>query len=256
MIWRGAALCTALAAPAGADVILSATYTAPTTRYAHGVLGDAVEWGTLEVEVGKHAGTSSGLFSGKLSLTWRFTLPEELVFEDTEPRLWDVTGDGNPEVVVVQSHRDFGARLLVLGVPDGASGQDAAPIVFGETPFIGRASRWLAAVGAAGLDGDGKIEVAYIDRPHLAKTLRVWRFENGLSPVTDLAGLTNHRIGEADIGGGIRDCGGSPEIITANGNWSRVIATTLSNGALKTRDIGAHVDRGSFATALACEPLP
>ena len=71
-----------------------------------------------------------------------------------------------------------------------------------------------------------------------------------------MPGLTNHRIGEADIGGGIRDCGQGPEIITASADWSRVMATTLSNGVLKTRDVGRHVDRSSFATALACQPLP
>ena len=168
MSWRVVASCTVLAGAAGADTILSATFTDPTTRYAHGVLGDAIEWGTLEVEVGNQTGATSGLFSGKRSVTWRFTLPQELVFEDTEPRLWDVTGDGDPEIVDVQSHRDFGARLVILGVPDGASGADAAPVQIGETPFIGQTNRWLAPVGAADLDGDGKIEVGYIDRPHLA----------------------------------------------------------------------------------------
>ena len=37
----------------------------------------------------------------------------------------------------------------------------------------------LAPLGAADLDGDGKIELAYIDRPHLAKILRIWRFDDG-----------------------------------------------------------------------------
>ncbi len=109
----------------------------------------------------------------------------------------------------------------------------------------------------ADLDGDGLIEIAYIDRPHLAKTLRVWRFMDGASgPVAELSGLTNHRIGERDIGGGIRDCGNGPEMITANADWTQVMATTLTDGQLTTRAIGAHVDRGSFATALACETLP
>lgn len=251
MIGKVAALCCVLAAPLAADTVLSATYTDPTTRYAHGILGDAIEWGTLQIEVGAQSGNASSLFSGRRSITWEFKLPDELVFEDTEPRLWDVTGDGAPEVVVVQSHRDYGARLLVLGVPEGAN----KPVLIGETPFIGRTNRWLAPIGAADLDGDGTIEIGYIDRPHLAKTLRVWRFNEGLIEVTGIAGLTNHRIGEADIGGGIRNCGLGPEMITANADWSRVMATTLQNGRLQSRDIGAHVDRGSFATALTCEPL-
>ena len=85
----------------------------------------------------------------------------------------------------------------------------------------------------------------------------MWQFVDGaLEPVADLPGLTNHRIGESDIGGGIRDCGQGPEMITASADWSKVMATTLTNGQLVSRAIGTHVDRSSFATALACETLP
>lgn len=122
-----------------------------------------------------------------------------------------------------------------------------------ETPPIGRRHRWLAVVGAADLDGDGAVEIAYIDRPHLARTLRVWRYREGrLEQVAELDGLTNHRIGERDIAGGIRHCGGAPEMIVADANWERLIAVTLTGGALNRRDIGPHLGRQSFANALAC----
>jgi len=59
-------------------------------------------------------------------------------------------------------------------------------------------------VGAADLDGDGFVEVAFIDRPHLAKVLRVWRYVDGdFAEVAVMDGVTNHRIGEPDIAGGI-----------------------------------------------------
>ncbi|PUB13653.1 FG-GAP repeat domain-containing protein [Yoonia sediminilitoris] len=233
MIFRIAAICCLLAAPVAADTITSATYTTPTARYAHGILGDAIEWGGIDI-IGVQG-------------RWSITLPDALVFEDTAPRLWDVTGDGAPELVLIQSHRDLGARLLVLGMVDGQ------PAALAATPFIGRTNRWLAPIGAADLDGDGAIEVAYIDRPHLAKTLRVWRFIDGaLQPVADLSGLTNHRIGESDIAGGIRDCGQGPQMITANADWSRIMATRLVDGALTTRPIGPHEGRASFAAALSC----
>jgi hypothetical protein len=47
-------------------------------------------------------------------------LPETEVFEDLAPRLADLDGDGKAEIIVVQSHRDLGARLAVYGLtPDG-----------------------------------------------------------------------------------------------------------------------------------------
>jgi hypothetical protein len=222
-----------MATSACAETILSAEYAAPTDRYAHGILGDAIEWGALQMTTDAGARV--------------VTLPTSRVFEDVAPRLVDLDGDGSPEVVVVETLASEGAQLAIYD----ETGKIAA------TPHIGRTNRWLAPIGAADLDGDGLIEIAYIDRPHLAKTLRVWRFSDGaLEPVADLAGLTNHRIGESDIGGGIRDCGAGPEMITASADWTKVIATVLVNGVLTAREIGTHVDRASFATALACEPLP
>jgi hypothetical protein len=232
LIARTIAVVALTATTACAETILSAEYAAPTDRSAQGILGDAIEWGELQLA------TDAG--------THRFTLPQDRVFEDVAPRLADVDGDGTPEVVVVETRVSEGAQLAIYD----HTGKIAA------TPHIGRTNRWLAPIGVADLDGDGVIEVAYIDRPHLAKTLRVWRFAGGaLVPVADLPGLTNHRIGEADIGGGIRDCGQGPQMITANADWSRVMATTLRDGQLTSRDIGVHVDRRSFATALACDPL-
>lgn len=233
MITRTLAAVALTATTACAETILSAEYSAPTERYAHGILGDAIEWGALEITA------DTG--------TRRFTLPQDRVFEDTAPRLVDLDGDGSPEVIVVETRASEGAQLAVYD----ATGKIAA------TPHIGRTNRWLAPIGAADLDGDGKVEIAYIDRPHLAKTLRVWRYENGaLTHVADFGGLTNHRIGEADIGGGIRDCGDGPEMITANADWTRVMATTFAAEKLSTRELGNHVDRGSFATAFACTELP
>jgi len=220
----------ALAAPAAAQQIVGAAYEAPSTRYPHGVLGDTEEWGTLAL----------ALSDGRLR---RIVLPETRVFEDTGPRLVDLDGDGAPEVIAVESHRDLGARLVI----HGPEGEIAA------SPHIGTRFRWLAPLGAADLDGDGRIEIAWIDRPHLARILRVWRFESGtLAPVAELPGLTNHRIGERDIAGGIRDCGTGPEIVVASADWTRLRAVSLTGTTLRARDIGAHDNRESFARALAC----
>jgi hypothetical protein len=211
--------------------IVSARYTEPTTRYAHGILGDKIEHGALELHL-------EGLRAHTI-----IRLPEERVFEDTEPRVVDVDGDGRAEVVVVETHRDQGARLAIYN----ARGLVAA------TPYIGQRNRWLAPVAAADLDGDGAVELAYIDRPHLAKTLLVWRFGAGrLTQVASLDGFTNHRIGERDIAGGLRDCGTGPEMVVASADWQRLVGIRFTGTSLVAHDIGPHRDRRSFSAALAC----
>lgn len=228
-------LCALLAPVAGfaADGgIISARYVEPTTRYAHGVLGDAIEHGAIELEL--EGGAARRIIR----------LPAERVFEDTEPRVVDANGDGRAEVIVVESHQNQGARLAIYN----ATGLVAA------TPYIGTRNRWLAPIAVADMDGDGAVELAYIDRPHLAKTLRIWRFEEGaLTEVAALKGLTNHRIGERDIGGGLRDCGAGPEMIVASADWRHLMAVTFDGTSLTAREIGAHKNRASFAAALACK---
>ena len=176
--------------------------------------------------------------------TVTITLPQSDVFEDTAPRLLDLDGDGSPEVVVVQSNARLGAKLAIYD----ETGLVAA------TPNIGRSNRWLAPLGAADLDGDGLIELAYIDRPHLAKTLMIWRFEGGeLRFVSELAGYTNHRIGERDIAGGIRACNGVPEMIVARADWSEIAAITFDGKGFVAKKIGQGTSRPVFATAMTCD---
>jgi hypothetical protein len=235
---RALALAIALAAPATAtgQGIAEARYAEPTDRYAHAVLGDAIEHGALVVRL-----TDGSRQTARLDAA--------LVFEDTAPRLHDLDGDGDWEVVAVESHQSGGARLAVWGLADGRLTRLAA------TPHIGTRYRWLAPLGAADLDGDGAMEIAYIDRPHLARVLRVWRYDaprRALSEVAAAEGHTNHRIGERTIAGGIRDCGAGPEVVTASGDWTRLLATRLEGGRLVSRDIGAHAGRDSFTAALAC----
>lgn len=223
-----AACLVALSGAANADVT-AARYTEPTTRYAHGILGDAIEFGALVMTV------------DGAEVTLR--LPETHVFEDVAPRLIDIDLDGTHEVMVVETKITEGARISIY---NGAGELVAA------TPHIGRSNRWYSPVGAADLDGDGLVEVAFIDRPHLAKTLRVWRYDNGdFTEVAATADMTNHRIGEADIAGGIRDCGDGPEMIVATGNWTRLLAVRF-DGELTATDIGPHTGRDSFAAAMGC----
>ncbi|MEM7720360.1 MAG: VCBS repeat-containing protein [Pseudomonadota bacterium] len=222
-----------LCGPGWAQDIVRAEYDDPTTRYAHGVLGDAIEHGTLVME------TSEGR-------RFRVTLPERRVFEDTAPRLFDVDGDGDREVIVVEADAQFGARLSVY---------DADGLV-ASNEFIGQRNRWLApaGVGAADLDGDGRIELVFVDRPHLAKTLRIYEFRRGaLQLEASFQGVTNHRIGERDIAGGIRSCAGGAEVIVADADWSVVLAVGWNGQSFEAKRLGPHRGRASFQEAMSCK---
>lgn len=218
-----------LAKPAAAEIV-SARYADPTARYAHAVLGDAVEWGALDLRLAGGARR-------------RIVLPDSRVFEDIVPRLADLDGDGAPEVIAVESDLDRGARLSVYG----ATGLIAA------TPFIGTRHRWLAPVAAADLDSDGSVEIAYVDRPHRDRILRIWRFEDGrLTQIATARGLSNHRIGEDFISGGLRDCGAGPELVLAGADWSRIVLARLAEGSIATRPTSLPATPDGFRAALAC----
>ena len=228
---RGAIVALSLWGPgqgALAQTITAAAYAEPTDRYDHAVLGDALEWGALRLT----------LSDGSERL---YRLPEALVFEDIAPRLADVDGDGAPEVIVVETALATGARLAVWG----AEGRRAA------TPHIGQTHRWLAPVGAADFDGDGKIEIAVVDRPHLARILTLWRYEAGsLRLAATASGFTNHRIGWDYIAGGVRQCAGASEMIVADPDWRRILAVRFDGAQVTAKDLGRYSAEAMRAATL------
>ena len=210
------------------DWIARACYTDPleTGLYGHDVLGGTPEWTAVEVTLGPKGRATLG---GDRYIR---RAPSRHIFEDIAPRVVQLDASGPPELILIYTDFDRGAALMVDNLETGR---------LSVTPHIGQRNRWLAPLGAADLDGDGVVELAYIDRPHLAKTLVVWRYgANGeLTRVDSLPGLTNHRIGQDFITGGIFDCGQGPEVVTADANWQNLMATRLREGRLSTRRIGA-----------------
>ncbi len=166
----------------GALAIAEAWLVAPTTRYGHAVLGDAVE----------AAGLLVVLRDGR-RLDYR--LPDESVFEDLEPRVADLDGDGREEVITVRSSQGLGAALAVFHVEEGALRPKA------ETPAIGLSYRWLNPVGVGDFDGDGRPEVAYVETPHIGGIMRVWQLRGEqLVELGHRPGLSNHVIGSRALG--------------------------------------------------------
>lgn len=230
--------CAALVSCAQATTIAAADYGESTTRYPHLVLGRDHNWASLDIVL------SDG--------TTRRVRLDEAVFEDTAPRLVDITGDGAPEVLVVESRPGDGARLAVYGLRDGAVELLVA------TPPVGRGNRWYAPVGAADLDGDGAVEIAFVDRPHLAKTLRIWRYgrdgegRHRLSEVATVPNLTNHRIGDPVIWGGIRDCAAGPEMVLADADFSSIAIVRFAGDSVRVGRTALPPTAGNFDRVMGC----
>ena len=157
--------------------IRAAWLTSPTRRYRHGVLGDSIEAGGLNVR-------------NKTQDISKFVLDQRSVFEDLRIRLADLDKDGDDEIIVVRSYLKRGAALSVLEFGQGGI------TVGAETTPIGRPNRWLNPAGIADFDGDGTLEVAIVVTPHIGGRLEFWQYENRkLRRDMALKGFSNHIIG-------------------------------------------------------------
>ncbi len=215
--------------------IQTAWYDNATTRYTHGVLGDAIEPSKLVV-TDQHGCARS------------LELDQSHVFEDLAPRLAEIDTAAGAEVVTIRSHRDYGAQIAIYQLTNNEV------TLLTTTPYIGTSNRWLAPVGIADFNNDGDMDIAFVDRPHLAKMLRVWSYTDGkLNQIASKAGYSNHRIGEAFISGGIKTCQGITTMITADTNWERILETTLEGGKLASVSIGEFIDTSSLQDALDCK---
>ncbi len=163
----------------GSD-ISSAWYSKPTTRYGHGILGDAIEAGSLVVK------TSNGK-------ELEFILPDNQVFEDITPRLSDLGITGKMKVITILSEINLGASIAIFGIVNNKLS------LMAQTPYIGLSSRWRNIAGIGDFDGDGRMQIAEVVTPHIGGTLKFWTWDQGkLLPSGEMEGFSNHFIGSRE----------------------------------------------------------
>ncbi len=202
----------------GNDDIAMAWLADGTDRYPHGALGDKIE-----------ASAVRALTANRTPVD--FVLREDSVFEDLVPRLIDVDHDGRDEILVVRSHREAGASLMLLGL------RGDRLVRLAESQAIGTPYRWINPIGAADFDGDGQIEIAAVETPHIGGQLLIFKVEGRrLREVARFAGYSNHILGTTELGmSAILDVNGDgiPDIVLPSQDRRELRALTFAKGVLK-----------------------
>ena len=165
---------------ASKDNTVFAQYALPTDRYGHGILGDRIEAGQLVV--------------AKDSVFYVFTLSDDYVFEDIKPRLFDVDRDGELEFVTIRSHKDKGAGVVIYKIILDQLEE------YAWVNEIGTSFRWLNIVAINDLDNNGKVELVWVQTPHIGGVLKVATIGSGeLSVIDETRQFSNHAIGERNL---------------------------------------------------------
>jgi len=206
----------------GEKDISSAWLIAATTRYPHFIIGSECEPSGVRVK----------LANGKV-LT--LMLDEDQVFEDRTPRLADLDGDGRDEIVLQLTSLSKGGSLAAYSVVAGQLALKA------KTAFIGQPFRWINPAGIADYDGDGVLDVALVQMPHLAKRLEIWTLRAGEFVRTQsVEDVSNHRIYSPDTdmsASGDFNGDGIADLAILSGDYSKVRVFSFANAQAK--EIGA-----------------
>jgi hypothetical protein len=202
----------------GSINIAAAWFSEPTGRYRHSPFGTDQHPTALTI-------------STTTKQVMRFRLPKDSVFEDRTPRLIDIDGDGQEEIVTIRTYERSGAALAVLGI----RGKELE--IIAETPPIGTPFRWLNPIGFADFNGDGKIDIAIVVTPHIRGELQIWTLRDGkLEMIADADDVSNHVFGSRHLKlSAIADFNGDgrPDIVLPSQDRRRLRFLTFTRGAIE-----------------------
>jgi hypothetical protein len=175
-----------LATPGDRDVAW-AWLASPTARYPHTSMGSVLHAGSLEA-------------ISKSGQSYRVQLPTQRVFEDLQPRLVDLDGDGRDEIIVIEADAERGAALVAYGLPRAGSLHNQALEERARSTYVGLPFRWLNPVGFSDFDGDGRLDIASVTTPHIGGVLTLYRYAppyiEAFAKVTD---VSNHQMGDPNL---------------------------------------------------------
>lgn len=155
--------------------------TAPTTRYDHGIMGDAIEAAAMTLV--------ETIPVPHVALV--ISIPEPQVIEGLAPIWADLDGDGLREIVVTVSDAQQGAQLQVYR----EDGQIAAA-----GPTIGQGYHWRHAIAVAPFGPDGALELVDVRTPHIGGTVEFFRWEGAALVVTaSMPGFSSHVINSRNL---------------------------------------------------------
>jgi FG-GAP-like repeat len=227
---------------------LSAFLSAPRSDYRHGVFGPTADAGAITITERQPLAGVSTQARAVPTKTATIESGPEAVFEDLEPRLVDLDGDGTPEIVAVKSYLDKGSALAVIGK------REDAWKMLAETPPIGERHRWLAPAAIADFDGDGKPEIALVRTPHLAGVLQVWAWRDGTFALKhEAAGFSNHAFGSSALDNAAAvdlDGDGRPELVIPTLDRKALAVLSLRGGIKELRRIALPAPAGRGFAAL------
>lgn len=258
VLWRDGAAVARLLLDVQADARLAvndqnqiALYSAQTSRYAHGIMGDGIEGGALAVvQVDGDA----------LTLLAEVELPADVVFEGIMPMWADMDDDGQVEIVTTVSGAQDGVFLRVYDIGDS--------VVLDSTP-IGQGYRWRhqLAVGAFGINGE--TQLVDVLTPHIGGMVEFFDVRNGgLSVNNAQLGYTSHPIHSRNLDmalAGDFDGDGQPEVVFTDQAQQNIKAVVNSQqgvrevwslsleGRLSSNLAAVQVDGAGLALAAGTE---